>query len=319
MAQIANQITLYKKMSIELSNIAGVKLSKPVFRYKYEQEEKKIELKEDYEGILTINEYEPMWSPSENNLEVNQVFSIENPSELFGENGITMPTNKIGIGAHLHSKTSNFQKTLNVGTIKNVKESVEIRFTHNFPISSLRGNLDIDFFIYLKENNENYFKHANKVGMRLSEGNISTIELVIDGDGSAFPMSEFEDKEGPLWKIEKNWVEAHIDTFDSSNVNLSLNTAHPLFKQIKIGKSPMSRAIMGDIMVQAMSMIIQEVILIERVSIEDTSDALPDSIAMAVGYWISTFEIDTSSIFSITNSLRSYWDRQMIEGDRGND
>lgn len=319
MAQPVNQISLYRKMTNDLLGKVGINISTPEFKYMNEKEKKEIILNESFDGILTINEYDSMWSPSENDLEVSQLFRFENPSVLFGEAGVTMPMNKIGLAVHLHSKTSNFQKTLNVGTIRNTENTEEIRFYHHFPPASLRGDIKLDFFLYLKESTESFNQHAAKVGMILSEGDIENIEIVIDGDGSAFPMSEFQDKSGPLWRLEKNWVEANIDTFDSSNINLSLNTAHPLFRQIKDGKTAVSRALMGDIMVQAMSMIIQEVIIIERNSIEDTNDALPESILMAVQYWVSSFEIDLSSLFSITNSVRMYWDRQMIEGDGRND
>ncbi|EAE3409281.1 TPA: hypothetical protein PNM84_001333 [Listeria monocytogenes] len=319
MAQPINQISLYRKMTDDLLGEVGIYISAPEFKYMYEKNEKEILLNESFDGILTINEYDSMWSPNENNLEMSQLFRFENPSALFGESGVTMSNNKIGLAVHLHSKTSNFQKTLNVGTILNTEEPIEIRFYHHFPPASLRGDIQLDFFLYLKENVENFHQHASKVGMILSEGDIENIEIITDGDGSAFPMSEFEDKSGPLWRLEKNWVEANLDTFDSSNVNLSLNTAHPLFRQIKDGKTAVSRALMGDIMIQAMSLIIQEVILIEKNSIEDTTDALPESILMAVQYWVSSFEIDLSSLFSITNSIRLHWDRQMFEGDGIND
>lgn len=315
MVQVANQISLYQKMTDVLYKKAGFQFSKPVFCYIYEQKEKKINISDDFDGVLTINEYDSIWSPSENNLEVKQTFHIKNPSPLFGIEGITMEANKIGIAAHLHSKTSNFQKTIHVGIIKNQENPLKIEFSYNFPVASLRGNLELDFFLYLKESNEQFCQHATKTGMILSEGDILNLEIIIDGEGSNFPMSEFEDKVGPLWRLEKNWVESNIDTFDSSNINLSLNTVHPLFRQVKEGKTALSRALMGDIMIQAMSMIIQQVIIVEGASLEDISDAIPNSILAAVGYWISTFDIDISSSFSIMNSLRTHWDRQMIEGD----
>ena len=319
MAHSTNQISLYQKMDETMEKKTEMHISIPILSYYDKNEKKEILPNEEFEGIVLINEYDSMWSPNEHDLEVSQIFLFEKPSILFGDTGITMPNNKIGLAVHMHSKASNFQKTVSIGTISNSENPVQLEFYYHFPIAELRGNLELDFFLYLKENKEYNPKHASKVGMILSEGDISNLIIVIDGEGSVFPMSEFEDKTGPLWRLEKNWVEANIDTFDSSNVNLSLNVAHPLFEQVKAGKQATSRALMGDIMIQAMSMIIQQVIIIEGNSLDDLTDTLSNSILMAVDYWVSTFEVDISSMFSITNSVRAYWDRQMIEGEKIND
>ena len=46
---------------------------------------------------------------------------------------------------------------------------------------------------------------ANHKGMTLSYEDLNPIELVVDGR-IKFPITEFEEKDGPLWKIEKNWT-----------------------------------------------------------------------------------------------------------------
>ena len=48
----------------------------------------------------------------------------------------------------------------------------------------------------------------------------------MDGVGSSFPITEFEDKEGPLWKIEK-LISPDEDTLDASNVSIAFNIKHP--------------------------------------------------------------------------------------------
>lgn len=313
MVQSTNQISLYRKMSEKMSKEVDISISLPELTYTENDETRIVSIEENFEGIIKINEHDAMWSPDQHELNITQNFEFKNPAILFGKQGVTMPKNKIGLGVHMHSRTSNFQKTISVGSISNSSTPINIKFNYFVPISKLRGNLVLDFFLYLKENIDHCLQHASTVGMILSEGDISNLEIIIDGEGSIFPMSEFSDKNGPLWKIEKNWIEANLDTFDSSNVNLSLNVSHPLFKTIKTGKQTASRAMMGDIMVQAMALIIQQVIIIEKNEPEDFSDALPNSILSAVDYWISTFELDTSSLFAIINTLKEYWDRKMLE------
>lgn len=151
--------------------------------------------------------------------------------------------------------------------------------------------------------------------MILTEEDIYNLTIIVDGEGSAFPISEFNEKNGPLWKLDKNWTDALEDTFDSSNVNLSLNIGHPLFAQIKDGKTRGNRILMGDIMIQSMAMIIQQVLLIEERNIDELDEASTTSILAVVKYWTQTFELDTSSLFSIMNSLRGKLERDMMGGE----
>ena len=306
-------------MNENLREKVGLTALKPIFSYFVDNKKKFIELNKEFESVFTINEYDSEWSPDDNNLEVIQKFTFNNPSFLYGEEGITMGKNSIGIAARVYSKMSNFQKTVPFGTVPNSDEPISLEYCINFPKSSIRGDIFIDFFLYLKKVNEINPLQASKAGMILSENYIGNLVIVVDGIGSTFPMTEFEDKKGPLWKLENNWVDASVDSFDSSYVNLSINVAHPLFEQLKSGKQSASRALMGDIMIQAMTTIIQQVVIIEKNSLEENNDSLPNSILNAVQYWVSTFNIDISSLFSIMNTMRSYWDRQMITGGKNND
>lgn len=318
MVHTMNQISLYKKLDEELAEMVDIDIYHPNINYLDKNEKKEIILSEELDGILAINSFDSMWSPNENNLNISQMFKFSNPNFLYGEDGITMNGNEIGIGAHVHSRNSNFQKTLHIMSIPNQTKNFEVLFTHNFNVGSLRGSIVIDFFLYLKSISHYNNKQANKVGMVLSEGNIHSLEIIVDGDGSAFPMTEFKDKNGPLWKLEKNWIEPNIDMFDVDNVSLSMNVLHPLFEQVKASKTRASKALMDDIIINAMSMIIQQVLFIENYSIDSEDEYIQGSILQAVKYWVSTFEVDTTTIFSISNSLRTYWNNQMLEGEKSN-
>lgn len=317
MITAVNQVSLYRKLTKDMMNNAGLRVEQPNFSYVTSEGFKKIELTDEFEGIFQVNEYDALWAPNEHDLHIRQMFIVENPAALFGESGITMGANKIGIAVHMHSRTSSFQQKQHVGMIYNSEALQSVEFSYHFPVSELRGNIELDFFLYLAECNETKQYHANKVGMILSQEDLYNLMIIVDGEGSAFPITEFEDKNGPLWKLDKNWADASIDTFDVGNVSLSLNVAHPLFEQIKGGKMPISRALMGDIMVQAMSMIVQQVVIIEDNALaEEVEELMPNSILAAVKYWVSTFNIDTSSIFSIANSFREYFDREMLKGEK---
>ncbi|WP_303965610.1 hypothetical protein [Sporosarcina ureae] len=316
MIQSTNQILLYRKIDSAMSERAGIEVGEPHFYYESAGGLKEIELGPDFNDVLTINEFDQEWTPVENNLLIKQKYIFNDPTVLFGEDGVTVEENRIGLAVHIYSKTSSIQKTVSFASFSDSQNRIEFLFEHSFPAASLRGSVEMDFFLFLKDNFECKPYQADQVGMILSEGNLYSLTIVVDGEGSAFPITEFNQKDGPLWLLDKNWADATEDSFDNSNINLKLNVAHPLFEQIKSGKTRASRSLMGDIMVQAMSMIIQQVVIIEGNSLDAADDAVSNSILSVVNYWVITFEVDISTLFTIPNSLRSRFDSEMMGGGK---
>lgn len=317
MIQSTNQVSLYKKLDTKLIQLAGLEKSNPAISYENIEGEKIIQIDSETPEYINVNEFDTDWSPTDFNLSISQRFIFKKPAALFGEQGITMPENEIGIAVHLYSKSSSFQQNIEFGVIRNSNQKIELVFEHNFPKNSIRGRVYMAFYLFLKSNMVTHPLHATKKGMRLSKEDLLNLTLSVDGDGSVFPISEFTDPKGALWKLDKNWVEANIDSFDVSNVNLSLNVSHPLFPQLKAAKTKVAKAMMSDIMTQAIALIIQQVVIIEKYDIEQEDFTSPDSILTAVRYWISTFEVDTSSLFTITNSLRAALEKRLNEVDNG--
>ena len=306
MLQSNNQISLYKKIDDKLIKDSNIRFSALSLSY-YSTDtlnEENINIESNELNYIQINEYDSMWSPNENNLILKQSLLIEKPYLLFGDGGVTCKNNLIGLAVHIHSKSSSFQKTVSVGTIKNQRDKLELEFEYEFEPSSIRGIVYLDFFLYLNQLNESQTYMANVEGMLLSNENINSIELVIDGEGSSFPITEFDDRKGPLWKLEKNWYSAEEDTFDASNVSLSLNISHPIFKEIRKETRRINQSYMNNIMTQAIAIIIQQVVIVEDYDLDDVEESLiPGTILSAVSYWVKTFDVDTSDLFTIQNSL----------------
>lgn len=313
-----NQIALYKKIDYSLMDRSGLSISFKGIAYQSDNEMVQRTVLPEFDGTIIINDYDSNWTPAENDLKIQSIFHIEDASLLFGESGVTMPSNTIGLAVHIHSKTSYFQKTLNIFEVTSDMKEVHYEFEQYFKAGELNGQLNLDYFLYLKENNEQYFKHANHSGMVLSEEDLKNYLVIIDGDASSFPITEFEDKTGPLWRLEKLWSDAESDAFTSSNVNLSLNIKHPLFLQLKEGKTNLSRAMMGDVMVQAMAMIITQVKM-EGHDIDAEEVIVDGSILSACQYWVKTFKVNTTDMFTVTNSLREHFGQSFLKGTNDND
>ena len=316
MIQSVNQISLYKKIDEDLLNASGIKFSPIELSYENitNNEEKYIDITHSESMEFHINEFDTMWSPKENNLRLEQLLIIDSPFKLFGDGGVTCNGNVIGLAAHIHSKESGFQKTVNFASIISQEEKREISIEYEFLPSTIRGIVHLDFFFYLKEVNDTRPYFANKSGMLLSGENLNSIDLIIDGVGSSFPITEFEEKDGPLWKIDYNWVDPEEDVFEVSNINIALNIKHRLFPELKKETRVINQAMMMSIMIQAMSLITQQVVIIEKCNVEDEDSLIPGTILSAVSYWVKTFEIDTTNIFSIQNSFMSNIESQKLGG-----
>ncbi|MFC1256590.1 hypothetical protein ACFGC5_10610 [Staphylococcus xylosus] len=315
MKQSLNQVSLYKKIDDAKIEEAQIHFS-PLELY-YDNfdgnEANYIDISSLEDSDIQINEFDSMWSPHENNLNIKQKMFINNHKVLFDENGVACKGNSIGYAVHIHSRNSGFQKIVQIGDFKYNDENIELNFDFNFKPQSIRGIVNFDFFLFIKEINETKPFFANKVGMKLTKEDLNSFAIIVDGIGSSFPITEFSDKEGPLWKVNKNWTEASEDNFDSSQLSLMFNTKHPMFNKVNKGEGQLNKMLTGTITLQAMAMIINEVINIEHNNIEDEDSLLPGTILAVISYWIETFDINVTNMFTIQSSLFESMEREMLK------
>lgn len=298
-----NTFNLFKQIDEELEEKIGLNISDYFLNYDTDIEKKEILNSVEPNTIQIMSDLDSSWTADYDNLTIKQTIRIENPSYLFGPDGVTLEKNKLGIGVHVHSRTSMFQETIAMAEVCKNDIPLSYDLVYSFPKGKLRGKVHLETFFYVKELNETYPTHADLQGMRVSQKNISELILIIDGAGSMFPIGEFEEKNGPLWKLKINNFNPAEDLFSTDNINLLLNRSHSLFKQLKERKTALSKGLMSEIVSQAMSLIIDKVIK-ETEDDDIVSDSADGTILSIVNYWISVFEVDTSDSVRISNSLK---------------
>lgn len=298
-----NTFNLFKQINKELEEKIGLFVSDYSLNYKIDGEQKDILCPILPNTVQVMSELDSNWTADYDDLIVKQTIKIENSSYLFGVDGITLEQNKLGIGVHIHSKTSMFQETISKAEVCKSEVPQSFDIVCSFPQGKLRGKVYIETFFYIKELKKTFPTHADLEGMRVSQKNISELVLIIDGDGSMFPIGEFEDKNGPLWKLKLGNFNASEDLFSYDNISILLNTAHSLFRQLNERKTALSRGLMMEIVSQAMTLIINKV-MEEREEAEIDTDISDGTILSMVDYWISVFDVDTSDTVHISNSLR---------------
>lgn len=300
---MSTSIALYKQLTPKLIDEAKFEISLPTLGFiNSMNEETTIDLDDSYN--YNVNDISPEWSPVENNLTVRQQFIISNPSVLFGEDGLTSELNKLAISVKIYSRLSNFSRNIKLDSFSRDDKHVIIDYEENFNPNSLRGTIFFEFSLITSEVNESLLFQADQVGMQLTSAPLIAYTFNVDGDGSEFPIEENHEPGKGLWKVWMNWIDVYSDSFDSTSVKLILNNAHPLYESLFISNRRINSYLMNDIIVSAMIIIMQKAIIVENNEINEDMDAEPNSIAKAIWYWISTFNIQTDSLESISNSAQ---------------
>lgn len=147
------------------------------------------------------------------------------------------------------------------------------------------------------------------------------IEIIIDGDGSLFPvLEESLGADGPLWTLKACWSDPRDEPFSSDYVALVLNNAHPHFEQLRdrralnIEQSPLMRQVFA----AWLALLIAKVK--EDMGAEfDTYMGAPDadediaSIADAVRSFIRLGDLDTGSLPELFISTQCWLDHRVRE------
>lgn len=174
------------------------------------------------------------WKPNLDNFIVNGRISIKNPNRLFKENKIVEDDAVIGVAIRAYSKDSKINITNPIGELRKSNEelensSVSIGYDVYFKKSELSEKVYLEVFLYLKQKSSKNTIFASEIGSILGE--IYSFELIIEGNGSLFPIKLFSDKTKPLWTMDVSYDDLD-DELSSRNICLKLNNLHKDFKII---------------------------------------------------------------------------------------
>lgn len=194
--------------------------------------------------------------------------------------------------------------------------------TLQLPAGSIRGNGLVTVQLLLGDpgNNSIFIGLASQRGSRLGSLTLP-IEIVIDGDGSLFPVQEEAlGADGPLWEMRATWSDPRDEPFTSGYVALILNRDHELFDQLRERRSEPNRQ--TPLMRQVVSSWIALVIHQVKTDLGPDFDILLNhygqtddfaSIADAVAAFIRLGELDTASLSALFATTQRWFDRRIRE------
>lgn len=250
--------------------------------------------------IVKLTDPVSKWHPEINNLKVNISGSISAPMHLFGSNGIAASDGGIlGIAVLWTSKDSSIRGIENIFSF-NSKDSI-FSFSGDviFPAHSLRGTLVLQTVIYLKDvgNQASNERHLVSVTGTIL-GVLEETRIIIDGNGSVFPVVEKADKAMPLWWVNCNWEDPTEDLLVDDNFCLYLNTAHVFYPELNLNNGIQKSPLFQEIIASTISILITAVLTDEAYKDQTISgqNLTPGSISAAVNYFLKIYEIDPSLV-----------------------
>lgn len=178
----------------------------------------------------------------------------------------------------------------------------------------MRGSVGLQTVLYIKKtgipcDGEQHL--ANTYGFILGE--LSNEMLLLDGNGSEFPVVIKNDPSQPLWWVKCEWDDPTKDLFAES-VLIVLNEGHPDYTFID-NKSPnYNQAMVKEIFSQALLVIITK--LKENASDwEDTVNGRnlnPGSVSEAIFYFLNVLDWNLESAVTTSLSIRKFFEGQSI-------
>ena len=170
--------------------------------------------------------------PDEHSLKVVFPVSIRNPQLFFEANGVAVKGTELGIALLWHSRESGTRGVSAVSCFGSddpgpVSVSLEVCFESGF----LRGELFLTPVLLvaeaLHEGEPAPAGYCNEAGGLLGDL-CGTYRICIDGNGSQFPITEFNsnDAGAPLWTLHFEWDDPLTDVFSTETVEIRINTAH---------------------------------------------------------------------------------------------
>lgn len=255
------------------------------------------------------------WNVDEHNFGFSRSYKVRFQNCLFGRDGIVCQNAELGIAIVWTSADSKQRGVIPAeGSIKFSNDSTEIIIEHLFDKAQLRGCVSLQTVLYIKKpgtpfDDEGHL--ANTYGFILGE--LCSETLLLDGDGSEFPILITKDPGQPLWWVKCEWDDPTKDLFAES-VLIVLNEAHKDFIFID-NKSPnYNQAMAKEIFSQALLIIITK-LKQDEAYWNDTingNDLGPGSVSEAIAYFVNALNWDLQSVENTSLSIRKFFEGKSL-------
>lgn len=234
------------------------------------------------------------WHPEHHNLIIEFKCIINMPKFLFGKNGLAAEDGGvIGVAVMWMLPDSSIRGVTLLGELRNESIPARISGTVKFEKQQLRGTLILQTILFLKErgNPKGIEKYqASQTGTIL--GGLDETRVIIDGNGSMFPIQEKASPTDPLWWVICDWEDPTEDKFTYDNFCVFLNTAHENYTDLNANKGLKNSPLLMEIICSALQILITKVLMdpAAKDATINGKDLQPGSISSVVNYLLHVYD-----------------------------
>ncbi|BAC15294.1 hypothetical protein [Oceanobacillus iheyensis HTE831] len=307
---------LVQRLDDKLFKQLGYSYVEKEFYYYFESEKVLLENSQDeFNDEINKQEFlfsgDPQWNPEIHHLMMDYTIVLNNPMFLFGAEGLTHEQNNLGLAIVLKSRDSSYTKVKKIGSIQREEEQQSFSINLDFEPASLRGTIEFNIVIYLeKAIDRSNLLQINEEGAILGE--LERFYVHLDGDGAEFPMQEFEDKDGPLWKTSIYVDDPFMDLFTLDHFCLHINKAHKRYREI----NPGYKVSFNRLLIEIISSAFEQLIYYLKYELNMLNDILTKesdsgTIASVIKYYFDTYEWDSSNIDQLSAMVRESFESRV--------
>lgn len=299
---MAVRLEAFPKMSRDLLVKTGYSSAIYEFYYRYQGEDRELkstptDTSTSRAAILQLSDQACHWHPESSNLTAKCRCVINVPMFLFGENGLAAADGGIiGVAVMWMNPDASQRGVVRIGEInKRSASPCIIEGKIDFLPKQLRGTLILQTILYLKE------RGNPQGGEKFQASNNGTIlgildetRVIIDGNGSIFPIHEISSPNEPLWWVRCDWGDPLEDSFTDDNFCIYLNTSHKDYAALNVNEGLKNSALLLEIVSSALQLLIMKVLGDDaaRDATIQGSGIQQGSISSMVNYMLHTFQIN---------------------------
>lgn len=280
-------------------------------------------------GATAVNGYQYAlgkdsdWNPAEDRLKVQCLIDSAPLLEaIFSANGVASPDAEVLLAVEWASYDACWRKFGPVYSLRYEDKSRIVVLDIELESGTVRGSGFLSVQAFLGRPSAKFILgFAHQQGARLGPVT-QPIEIVIDGDGSLFPvLEESLGLDGPLWELKNCWSDPQDEPFSSDYVALVLNNVHPHFEQLRDRRAlSFESPLMRQVFAAWLALVIAQV-KADMGPQFDTYLSAPDadegigSIADAVRSFIRLGNLNTGSLSALFVSTQCWLDQRAQELD----
>jgi hypothetical protein len=264
-------------------------------------------------NLFYIDDPDNIWIHENYGFNISKELTIKDPSCLFGShnNAIACTGSTLGIAFQWSSKTSSRKRTKKICSFKEDDKDIKLNISESFKKSELRGEVSFTILLYLESSGipqEGEELFVNQAGHLLGE--LDSIGIQIDGNGSMLPVFYEDVRGGTLWRVNCNFADPSSDSFSNpETVSIIINRKNPNFKFIDKKNESYNQQMANEVMASAISMIVES---LRATDVNFTTLNNPEcgSVSDAIRYFRDVLSWDLSTPIAFNKSIREAFEKK---------